>query len=226
MWYIKMDEQSKAIKRRFNDGAFHTRYLVGRGIDIGGGPDPLGQYVRVFPLMLSAQTWDIDKGDGDAQFMYGVKDNTYDFLSSSHCLEHIVNPQEAIYNWIRIVKPGGFLIVTVPDEDMYEGGVFPSRWNDDHKHTFTIYKERSWSPVSINVLDLLIKFSSQIDIERVTLVNDFYRNPEVFKHFQEEFDQTLTPTTECAIEFIVQKKETENEGKEKSTGNTGLSRCT
>ena len=35
-------EQSKAAKRRFDDGAFQSRYFVGRGIDIGGGPDPLG----------------------------------------------------------------------------------------------------------------------------------------------------------------------------------------
>ena len=207
-----MNEQSKAAKRRFNDGAFHTRYLVGNGIDIGGAIDPLGQYVRVFPLMLSAQTWDIDKGDSDAQFMDGIEDDTYDFLSSSHCLEHINYPQEALYNWIRIVKPSGFLIITVPDEDIYEGGVFPSRWSPEHKHTFTIHKENSWSPVSINVLDLLIKFSSHINIERVTLVNDFYRNPEVFKHFQDEFDQTLTPNTESSIEIVVQKKEIKHEG--------------
>jgi len=109
---------------------------------------------------------------------------------------------------------------------MYEGGVFPSRWNDDHKHTFTIHKDKSWSPVSINVLDLLIKFSYQINIERITSINDFYRNPEVFKHFQEEFDQTMTPNAECAIEFIIQKKEIDNEGEEKSIGDTGLSRGT
>ena len=42
----------------------------------------------------------------------------------------------------------------VPDEDLYEQGVFPSRFNPDHKATFTVAKRRSWSPVSINVLDL------------------------------------------------------------------------
>ena len=34
-----MWEQSKAAKRRFYDGLFHARYFVGRGIDIGGGPE-------------------------------------------------------------------------------------------------------------------------------------------------------------------------------------------
>jgi SAM-dependent methyltransferase len=207
-----MHEQSKATKRRFNDGAFHSRYLVGDGIDVGGGPDPISQYVRVFPLMTSARVWDLDRGDGDAQFMEGVEDNTYDFLVSSHCLEHINDPREALLNWIRIVKEGGYLVITVPDEDMYEGGVFPSRWNADHKHTFTIHKAKSWSPVSINIIDLLIRVSNVVSIERITLVKDFYRNPEVFKHFQPEFDQTMTPTAECAIEVVIQKKKMAENG--------------
>jgi hypothetical protein len=46
-----MNEQSKAAKRRFSDGAFHVRYFVGDGIDIGGKPDPLGQYANVFARM-------------------------------------------------------------------------------------------------------------------------------------------------------------------------------
>jgi hypothetical protein len=44
-------EQSKAAKRRYNDGAFLSRYFVGRGLDIGGKPDPLAQYVGIFPRM-------------------------------------------------------------------------------------------------------------------------------------------------------------------------------
>src|SRR5260221_7032838 len=38
---------------------------------------------------------------------------------------------------------------------LYEQGVFPSRFNGDHKSTFTISKASSWSPVSVNVLDLV-----------------------------------------------------------------------
>jgi hypothetical protein len=44
--------------------------------------------------------------------------------------------------------------VIVPDEDLYEQGIWPSRFNSDHKWTFTIAKHASWSPVSINLLDL------------------------------------------------------------------------
>ena len=46
------------------------------------------------------------------------------------------------------------MIVIVPDEDLYEQGVFPSRFNDDHKATFTLSKRQSWSPRSHNMLEL------------------------------------------------------------------------
>jgi hypothetical protein len=58
-------------------------------------------------------------------------------------------------NWIRVVRPGGHLVVSVQDEDLYEQGVWPSRFNDDHKVSFTLCKHHSWSPVSVNVFDLL-----------------------------------------------------------------------
>jgi hypothetical protein len=65
------------------------------------------------------------------------------------------DPKRAVLEWWKLVKPGGHLFIIVPDEDLYEQGVFPSRFNNDHKATFTIFKPRSWSPVSINVLDLV-----------------------------------------------------------------------
>ena len=46
------------------------------------------------------------------------------------------------------------LFFIVPDEDLYEQGVFPSRFNRDHKATFTLSKRHSWSSHSYNMLDL------------------------------------------------------------------------
>lgn len=192
-------EQSKAAKRRFNVGAFHTSYFVGNGIDIGGKPDPLGQYAGIFSKMESVRVWDIE--DGDAQFMAGVAQNTYDFLHSSHCLEHMNDPKQALENWIRIVKPGGHLIVTIPDEDIYEYGVFPSKFNPDHKWTMTIFKKQTWSDRSVNILELLTFFCDQIKIIKIELLEDFFR-----KHLMDQgIDQTATPVAESSIEFIIRK---------------------
>jgi len=114
----------------------------------------------------------------------------------------MANVYEAFQNWIRVVKSGGFLIITVPDEDLYERGNWPSSFNPDHKWTFTIYKTNSWSPKSLNVLDLLIHYASEIEVERVVLVNEFFDYAVRDKHL----DQTRSPVTECCIEVIVRKK--------------------
>jgi SAM-dependent methyltransferase len=193
-------EQSKSAKRRFNDGAFHSRYFVGHGIDIGGKPDPLAQYVGAFRLMLSVRTWDLE--DGDAQYLAGVADNSLDFVHSSHCLEHMVDVNEALRNWIRVLKPNGHLIVTIPDEDLYEQGAWPSQRNFDHKWTFTLAKASSWSPRSINVVDLAKTFADQLELERLSLQRDFYR-PEIRDVL---VDQTLTPVAECSIEWVARKR--------------------
>ena len=103
----------------------------------------------------------------------------------------------AVQVWHRLARLG----ITVPDEDLYEMGVWPSRFNPDHKWTFTILKAKSWSPCSINILDLLKGFAGRVEIEKIELIRDFYRDGLV----QEGVDQTLTPVAECSIEWILRK---------------------
>ncbi len=51
----------------------------------------------------------------EATDLYGIADQQYDFILSSHSLEHTANPIRALKEWIRVVKPGGALIVLLPD---------------------------------------------------------------------------------------------------------------
>jgi SAM-dependent methyltransferase len=168
-----MNETSKALIRRLNDTRYANTYFCGKGIDIGAGDDSLGRYKQQFPLMTQVRAWDLP--DGDAQKMATVEDDTYDFVHSSHCLEHMVNPFEAYKNWLRICKPGGYIITTIPDEDLYEQGVFPSTFNVDHKSTWTILKGKSWSPVSVNLIELLYQFRSEIEVLKIDVFVKFKR---------------------------------------------------
>jgi SAM-dependent methyltransferase len=43
-----------------------------------------------------------------------LRDGSYDFVISSHCLEHLANPLKALREWRRIVRPGGYLILVLP----------------------------------------------------------------------------------------------------------------
>jgi len=136
-----MDETSKT-KAIWT--SFESSIITGKGIDIGCGPDPICPDARRF-----------DVEDGDANDILSYVSDTFDFVYSSHCLEHMRDPKKALLDWWTLVKPSGHLFLIVPDEDLYEQGVFPSRFNPDHKATFTIAKAKSWSTVSINVLDLI-----------------------------------------------------------------------
>ncbi|MDB6055812.1 MAG: methyltransferase family protein [Verrucomicrobiales bacterium] len=135
-----MDESKKSRKLW---GPLEFAILTGSGIDIGCGPDPVTPNVYKF-----------DVQDGDANEITKYVHDQFDFVYASHCLEHMHRPDKTLLEWWKLVKPGGHLFFMVPDEDLYEQGVFPSRFNPDHKATFTISKDKSWSPVSFNVLQL------------------------------------------------------------------------
>lgn len=46
----------------------------------------------------------------------GMDDAKYDFVLSSHNLEHLANPVKALQNWKRVMTPGGFLLLVLPDK--------------------------------------------------------------------------------------------------------------
>jgi SAM-dependent methyltransferase len=209
------NECSKAVVRRMHQPGFVSRYFVGNGIDIGSGTDALGnsdglgKYQQQFPLMTSCRGWDVEQGD--AQEMKGVSDEFFDFVHSSHTLEHMKNPYTAIRNWFRILKPGGHLIITIPDEDLYEQGqgvitipgmegkAFYSNYNGDHKTTYTLYKSHSWSPVSINVTYLVTGLGPHAQLIKMELLDHTYQ------YELPPQDQT-GGIAECAIEFIIRKR--------------------
>jgi SAM-dependent methyltransferase len=131
-----MHEASKTNLVRTPD--FSEKYLSGRVLDIGAGGDLVCGWAESF-----------DKKDGDANAIdryFAPK--TFDSVHSSHCLEHMINPASALAGWWSILKPGGFLILVVPDEDLYEQTIWPSAFNSDHKSTFRLDKPTSWSPSS------------------------------------------------------------------------------
>lgn len=193
-----MNETSKSLIRRLYDSRFSTKFFVGEGIDIGAGPDPLAKYFQQFPLMKNLRIW--DRNDGNAQLMSGVEDNTFDFVHSSHCLEHLEDPYEAFENWIRICKPGGHIVITIPDEDLYEQGSWPSQFNPEHLTSWTILKNESWSEGSINLIEFLYQYKESIEVIKVELIDHTYI------YDVKRFDQTYHGISESAIEFVVRKR--------------------
>ncbi|WP_295123397.1 class I SAM-dependent methyltransferase [uncultured Chitinophaga sp.] len=111
------------------------------GLEIGGPSKifgakdflPIYKYVaRVDGVNFSAETvWEGQIHEGESytytkgkighQFIREgheldvIADNTYDFVLSSHSLEHFANPMKAVAEWKRVLKPGGVLLMVLPD---------------------------------------------------------------------------------------------------------------
>ena len=188
-----MMETSKANRRRKLD-PFWISVFKGAGIDIGSGKDPFDKLA--FNWVTSVKPFDL--ADGDAQNITAHVKEQFDFVHSSNCLEHLQAPGDALKKWWSLVKPGGHLVVTVPDEDLYEQGVWPSRWNSDHHWSFTIWKKNSWSPKSLNVAELI----SELDgchVLRMQVVDANY------DHALTDQDQTSLGA-EAVIEVVLRKR--------------------
>jgi len=152
-----MDEASKTNKIRGAD--FIRRYFHDRTvIDIGCGADPVVPWATPF-----------DMADGDANLITEyVPGALFDVVHSSHCLEHMRSPPQALAQWWALVKPGGFLITVVPDEELYEQGLWPSVFNHDHKWAFTLDAARLWGAhvIDLKALHLQLPGVTLIDLQK------------------------------------------------------------
>ena len=135
--------------------AYEAAFREAHGLEVGG-PSLMfqrGQHLPIYGLAaaldncnFSNQTvWEGHLNDGgqfrpnpngpimgmqyirEATDLRGIADDSYDFLLSSHTLEHTANPIKALQEWQRVVRIGGSLVIAVPHRD----GTF------DHKRDVT-----------------------------------------------------------------------------------------
>jgi len=185
------NETSKCYVRRYAQG--HLQKLQGEGLDVGGGADAIN-----LPW-ADIRLWDKKNGDGDAQTLDTLKDNYFDFLYSSHTLEHMKNPVAALNRWIDVVKPEGYLYVAVPDYDLYEGG--DGIKNGFHKCAFTMTRPSNGKVPLVNVFDLLLgTISNRVAVLYVGLCDENFDYS-----LGKEVDQTKKQAV-CHIEFMLQKR--------------------
>lgn len=183
-------ETTKCTVRRLAQG--HLQKLVGRGIDVGSGKDPFR------PLSGTCQPWD-KAGSCDAATLQGIRNNTLDYVYSSHCLEHLPDPLQALNRWSDVIKKGGYLYVAVPDFDLYEGGV--KIRNQFHKSAFSLHRPTDLKIPLFNVMSILTgPLSKKLWVRYVALCDDNF-NAALSK----DIDQTQRGAV-CHIEFMLQKK--------------------
>jgi len=74
----------------------------------------------------------------DGNRLNWFQDGSLDFIYSSHLLEDYPDTESALREWLRVLKPGGHLIVFCPDEQVYRKHCQKTGqpYNEAHKHEF------------------------------------------------------------------------------------------
>lgn len=96
-----------------------AEFCQGRGLDVGAGKWPLPGATPV----------DLASG-GDAM---ALPEGLFNFVFSSHCLEHLDDPVAAIEHWKSRIVPGGLLFLYLPHPDMR---YWRPQFNRKHRHLF------------------------------------------------------------------------------------------
>jgi SAM-dependent methyltransferase len=129
---LASDEDLATTEVRAVDWRTHfTNRLIGHGLEIGPLHRPLprsvearvdyvdklsvADLVKHYPELPVNDLTHPDIID-DGETLRTVPANRYDFVSAAHVIEHMRNPILALENWCRVVKPGGFVYLIVPDK--------------------------------------------------------------------------------------------------------------
>lgn len=95
-----------------------------------------------------------------------IDSSQYDFVLSSHVIEHIANPLQALSEWLRVLKKEGYMILLIPDKE----GTF------DHRRKVTSLEhliedfENETKEDDLTHLPEILEFH---DLERSPEISDF-----------------------------------------------------
>jgi len=121
-------------------------YTRGKVLDVGCGPmKPFQHFIGVdnnTDAVLFGIQAKPDIFIDDARKLDLFASQSFDSVFSSHLLEHIdyAEVPGTLKEWFRILKPGGYLVLYLPDEDQYpkvgeEGANTDHRWNVSYDST-------------------------------------------------------------------------------------------
>lgn len=101
-------------------------YCFGNGLDLGFGGDPIlpssicidraedhvGRSKREnpAPTHIIGNIWELE----------WFRDGSLDYVFSSHALEDAEDTRAVLVEWMRVLRPGGYLVLFLPDQKTYE----------------------------------------------------------------------------------------------------------
>lgn len=203
-------------KRRLIKTAYQLKSK--RGIEIGG-PSAIFGLKGLLPVYLFAKdidgvnfssetVWEgsIKEGNtynyyhsktgfqfiAEATSLKDVESSKYDFLLSSHSLEHVANPIKALKEWNRVLKKDGILVLVLPDKrytfDINRPYTTLQHMLDDYNSNKDEYDETHFDEIvncHVPTMDPLMKKESEL----LAVLKDNFKNRTAHHHV---FDQEIT----------------------------------
>ena len=113
------------------------KVLLGdNGIDVGG---PTAGHVLKSANIIECDG--VDKIADGAALPY--EDESFDYVFSSHTLEHISGTEHVLKEWLRVVKEGGYVIIVMPDKRFHlhdPDNKKPGEWAPEEKNPEQLYE--------------------------------------------------------------------------------------
>jgi len=98
-----------------------AKYCMGDGLDLGYGGEAINETAICVDMPRKYCNY-LDQPQhlhGDARNLHWFKDDVFDYVYSSHLLEDFDDTESVLKEWVRVVKPGGKIILFLPDEQTY-----------------------------------------------------------------------------------------------------------
>jgi SAM-dependent methyltransferase len=138
----KMKERERASPHHDKERRLAARYCKGRGIDVGCGSNktvptaigidltPKGSYGDAGNQLFEQSQADVVTSGDDLRMF---NDGELDYVVARHNLEHYQDTVKTLLEWRRVLKPGGYLILVLPDD----AALNTIALDPTHYHVFT-----------------------------------------------------------------------------------------
>lgn len=82
------------------------------------------------------------------------KDNTIDWITASHVIEHFEEPIKVLNEWLRVLKVGGIISLIIPIAE-YIGKIEDTKGKMIHKHDYSVesFKEEVIDKLYVKVVE-------------------------------------------------------------------------
>lgn len=159
LWFLPLWMRT-GLKREAGDLRYMTlsHEPIGKLLDVGCGG---GRFLN----RMKKRGWQVEGSDFDDQATkkvtrkYGIKTHVgdlsqcdlptdyFDVITMSQTIEHLYDPKATLRECLRILKPGGLLVMSTPNADSIGAAEFGSFWRGweapRHLHLFTVSSLKS-----------------------------------------------------------------------------------